>query len=409
MLTKKVMNVVAAAVAFAAVTLVSCNKDLNHSANPAVTAQSSADLKTMMAENGNNPDEASITAMQSSNAINDGMDHFLYTEDNNAGTNGIMMYKINTDGSLDLMGTTASGGVGTGAGLGSQGAVIISADNSWLFAVNAGSNSVSSFKINSDGTLMLAGTAATHGMKPVSVAAKSNMLYVLNTGSDNICGLWIGNDGTLTDIANSMQSLSATAVDAPQIAFSPVGNQVIVTEKATNTISTFKINSDGSANAGIFTPSVGATPFGFAFARDKYMIVSNAAGGAAGQGSATSYTVSNSMLYDVNGAIADYQAAPCWFAVAKYGRFAYTTNTASNSISSYYISDAGALYLAQSTAGTTDAGPVDIVVAPNNYFVYELNGSGKSIGEYHRKFLGGLIIMGNQTGLPASATGLATF
>ena len=49
------------------------------------------------------------------------------------------------------------------------------------------------------------------------------------------------------------------------------------------------------------------------------------------------------------------------------------------------------------------------MVAANNYFVYELNGKGKSIGDYHRTFLGGLELIANEYGTPASATGLATY
>lgn len=410
MLTKKVTNVIAIAATAFAVTLASCNKELNKSANPAVqAAQSDADLKAMMAENGNNPDEASITAHLKNNS-NAEDNHYLYTEDNSAGKNNIMIYKIKSDGSLKLKGTTASGGKGTGAGLGSQGALVLSNDHKWLFAVNAGSNSVSSFKVRDNGNLILAGTAKTDGKTPVSVTTHGNLVYVLNNGSDNIHGLRLGDDGSLTSISGSTASLSGNKVDAPQISFSPNGDWVIVTEKATNIVSTFKVKNDGSVEPGIFTPSVGETPFGFAFSRDRFMIVSNAAGGAIGEGSATSYVVNNSGIPNaVNGAIPNYQSAPCWFVTTKHGRFAYTTNTASNTVSSYYISETGKLYLAQSSAAVTDAGPVDIVVAANNYFVYELNGAGKSIGEYNRINFGGLVLMGTETGLPASATGLATY
>ncbi len=235
------------------------------------------------------------------------------------------------------------------------------------------------------------------------------MLYVLNRGTDNIHGFWIGTNGTLTDIDGSTKSLSGHAVDAPQISFTPYGDWIVVTEKATNIIGTFKINNDGSAAHGIFTPSVGTTPFGFAFSRNKFMVVSNAAGGAAGAGSATSYIVSNGVPQNINGIVPDYQAAPCWFSITKYGRFAYTTNTAANTISSYFVAPWGGLYLIQSTAATTDTQPLDIVIAANNYFVYELNGTGESIGRYHRKFFGGLELMGNEPGIPASATGLATY
>ncbi len=370
----------------------------------------------MMVENGANPDEASVKENSSiassalDSRISESSGHYLYTESNASERNHILIYKIRNNGSLEGAGTTASGGKGTGAGLGSQGALVLDKNHDWLFAVNAGSNSVSSFKVNSDGSLTLTSTENTDGITPVSVTVHGNLLYVLNRGSDNIHGFRIAGNGKLLSIKESTKALSSTAVDAPQISFSPNGDWVIVTEKATNIIGTFKVKSNGSVNDGIFTASVGPTPFGFDFSRGRYMIVSNAAGGAAGAGSATSYSIGNNGVPDdVNGAIANHQAAPCWFAVTKFGRFAYTTNTATNNISSYYVAPWGGLYLVQGEAAKTDNGPLDIVVAANNYFVYELNGKAATIGGYHRKFLGGLEFMGSQTGLPVATTGLATY
>ena len=211
-------------------------------------------------------------------------------------------------------------------------------------------------------------------------------------------------------IVGSSKPLSATSVDAPQILFTPDGDRVIVTEKATNIVGSFKIKNDGSVNSGVFTNSVGQTPFGFEFARDNYMIVSNAVGGAAGAGSATSYTVGNNgVVHDINGARANYASAPCWVAVTEFGRFAYTTNTASNNISSYYVAPFGGLYLVESEAATSDMGPLDIVVAANNYHVYVVNAGSHTITEYHRKLLGGLELIGRESGLPAGTTGLAIY
>ncbi len=397
-------------------TMGACNKNADKSF--AKSDQVGVSTEKMISENGANPDEvavrenvagagAEINSSVSQSRI-DG--HYLYTESNGATANTIMVYRIKGNGSLYYTGSTASGGAGTGMGLGSQGALTLDYKHDWLFAVNAGDNSVSSFKVNDDGSLTLAHTQKSDGTMPVSATIHGNLLYVLNHGSDNISGYWVASDGSMTHINGSSRNLSSTTVDAPQISFSPDGNWIIVTEKATNVIGTYKVNSDGTVNKGIFTTSVGPTPFGFDFARGKFMIVSNAAGGAVGAGSATSYTLGSSGVpYDVNGAIPDYQAAPCWFAVTKYGRFAYTTNTASNNISSYYISEWGALYLAQEEASKTDAGPVDIVIASNNYFVYELNGKAGTIGCYWRKLMGGLQLVGNTSGLALSATGLATF
>ncbi len=390
----------------------SCNKNADKNLSPA--AQPKVLTEQMMSENGTNPDEVAVREEGAGNAeingpVTQGREHYLYTETNAAAGNEIAIYKIKSDGSLMHKGNMASGGNGTGMGLGSQGALTMDKTHNWLFAVNAGSNTVSSFKINFDGSLTLAYTAKSGGKMPNSLTVHGNLLYVLNHGSDNISGYWVGADGSMTHIEGTWP-LSSTGVDAPQISFSPDGSWIIVTEKATNVIGTFYVNSNGSVNNGIFTTSVGPTPFGFDFSRNKYMIVSNAAGGAAGAGSATSYTIGNAGIPDdVNGAVADNQSAPCWFATTTHGRFAYTTNTASNNISSYYIDEKGNLYLAQGVAATSEAGPVDIVVASNNYFVYELNGKAGSIGEYHRALLGGLWPIGNTYGLPASATGLTTF
>ena len=425
-------TIMAIAITFA---VASCNKTqdkmVQQDAHPANVTNN------MIAENGANPDEASITTnmsttearRSSSNSQMSG--HYLYTESNEAGMNNIMVYQIKYNGSLQWSSNTASGGVGTGAPLGSQGALALSNDNMdengniqsssqddamkshnnkrWLFAVNAGSNSVSSFKVNRDGSLTLMSTANSWGKNPNSLSVHGNMLYVLNHGSNNIHGFWVGNDGKLTDIDGSTRPLSTTGVDAPQISFTPDGNFVVVPEKATNIIGTFRIKDNGRAGAGNFNPSVGHTPFGFGFSRD-YMIVSNAEMGASGAGSGTSYIIGgNGKIKDINGARPNYQSAPCWVAIAKYGRFAYMTNTASNNVSSYYVAPWGGLYLVESDAGETGKGPLDIVVAANNYYVYALNSGTHDISGFHRMFFGKLGALSTTKGLPAPATGLATF
>jgi 6-phosphogluconolactonase (cycloisomerase 2 family) len=184
---------------------------------------------------------------------------------------------------------------------------------------------------------------------------------------------------------------------------------VLVTEKATNKIGSFRLNNDGSANPGIFTASTGQTPFGFDFARRGIMVVSNAAGGVPGAGSATAYEIgANGIPNAINGAVANMQGAPCWVATTKFGRFAFITNTASNSVSSYFVQPQGALFLVKAVAATTGLAPADIVVASNNYFVYEINGMSPSIGAYHRTRLGGLEHI-SDINVPQGVAGLVTF
>lgn len=384
---------------------------------PADNTLPSADatsIAAMASENGANPDETAIAAFSAAAgqtstdaAARNPSEHYVYTESNEAGTNRILVYRILPGGSLRFESSVASGGAGTGAALGSQGALALDGEG-WLYAVNAGSGSVSSFRIGSGGRLTLWATVPSGGAGPNSLTVHNHLLYVLNHGSDQIAGFRVSG-GKMKALENATRSLSGTGVDAPQISFTPDGRWLMVTEKATNTLTTFLVTAGGEPGAGIFTPSAAATPFGFAFSRD-FAIVSNAAGGAALAGSATSYRIGpGGMPTAINGSVADGASAPCWFAVTQFGRFAYTTNAGSNTISSYYVAPRGALYLVHSEAAATGVKPLDIVVAANNYFVFELNAASHTIGSYHREALGGLAYIDATGDLPESATGLATF
>jgi len=405
--------------------MAACNKGADN--NAVTPAQQKANVDALISENGTNPDEAGLGSASSATASHGASSqneivtnsisgswygeghHFVYTESNGTGGNQILTYKIGKDGSLQLVNTTASGGTGTGAGLASQGALALSDGHELLFAVNAGSNSVSSFTVSEDGSIWLAHTESSGGKTPVSVSVKGNLLYVLNTGSDSIQGFRVREDGSFWAIEGSKQALSGAGVGGAEISFTPNGDWLLVTEKATNNISAFRVKSDGSVWPDAVTPSTGQTPYGFDFARDRFAIVSDAAGGAAAAGATTSYSVSNHGPKEINGAVSNEQSAPCWVAVTAYGRFAFVTNTASNSISSYYISEKGDLTLVHQSAASTDNTPIDIVVAKNNYNVYELNAKANTIGEYYRIASGGLVNIGSVGGLPTGAAGLVTF
>ena len=353
-----------------------------------------------ISEGGNNPDDSDL--------LNESDSHrpgFIYLQSNDPGKNSVLIYRQNNDGSLTLQATVTTGGSGTGGGLGNQGAITI-ADDRWLFAVNAGSNTVSSLRIAGNGTLVLRDDIETGGERPVSVTAHGDILYVVNAGSDNISGFRVRNNGTLQHIPNSIKPLSSSGSGAAQISFSPNGRFLYVTEKATNMITTFPVNNNGVAGDGSSIQSTGQTPFGYDFARD-YMIVSNAAGGAPGASSVTSYRGTNSgNLSPVNGAVPNNQAAVCWVAAAKHGRFAFVTNTASGNISSYYVGFTGRLYLVNPDI-PAEEGPTEIIVSANNRYVYALNAASNTISMYQRTILGGLTPIGVKSGLPDAATGIA--
>jgi len=358
--------------------------------------------EAMLRENGNNPDENVLNAEGTSLAKG-----HIYIQSNDAAGNAILVYNQQQDGKLAWASTTGSGGNGSGAGLGSQSAVAINADNTLLFAVNAGSNSVSSFKIKKDGSIELISTINSGGKLPVSVAVHKDLVYVVNSMSANISGYTIDADGNFTKIQGSKKALSDITALPAQIAFSPEGNSLLVTEKITNKISSFSLDANGAVAKSAYTNAVGVQPFGFNFSRGRYMIVSNASQGADNASTCTSYQDLYLHVKDVNGAVPNYQSASCWVATTKFGRYAYVTNAKTNNIVSYYVNFFGAIFYIPWSPAPAGSAPTDITVSADNQFVYNINSGDHTISEFQRSLFGTLQPIGTVTSIPMFASGLA--
>jgi 6-phosphogluconolactonase (cycloisomerase 2 family) len=335
----------------------------------------------------------------------------VYTITNSPGGNAVLAYSRAEDGTLSFQGSFATGGLGTGAGLGSQGALVVSANHQWLFAVNAGSNQVSAFAIT-DAGLALMDVEGSGGMMPVSVTSYQDMVYVLNAGgSGNIAGFSLGQNGDLMPIAGSFQPASNGGVGAApglaQISFTPDGGALVVTEKATNLIDTYVV-TDGVASAPVTHPSAGLTPFGFAFNQRGILVVSEAFGGAPGGSALSSYAVDGNDVRLITPSVWTTQTAACWVAIAKNGKYAYTTNAGSASVSSYRIARNGSLKLLNPVAGTTGAGAVDMAFSNNSSFLYALASGGHTISMFALQGDGSLAPLGS-IGVPAGVAGLAAY
>src|SRR5205085_12186317 len=123
---------------------------------------------------------ATLFAAASASATNE-LGHAVYTLTNSAAGNVVLAFSRAEDGTLSPQGTHATGGNGTGSNLGSQGAVVLSDDGHQLYAVNAGSNTISAFRVRNDG-LALEATAPSGGVRPTSIAVHGHALYVRNAG-----------------------------------------------------------------------------------------------------------------------------------------------------------------------------------------------------------------------------------
>jgi 6-phosphogluconolactonase len=399
---KKLITVVTvAALIFAA-----CKKESKINSKEAGIQQTEIVTENMVSENGQNPDEL----LTSTDAERSSGRRHVYIESNDAMQNKIIIYEQQSNGTLKWMGQTNSGGNGAGSGLGSQGALALDKHNGLLFAVNAGSNSVSSFKINHDGTLELRSTESTHGQRPISVTTNGQFVYVVNGMSADIYGYKVGNDGKLNPIDGSHKELSAETADPAQISFTPSGHSLMVTEKGTNKITAFSVKSNGAIGDRVVNPSVGTTPFGFDFARREFMLVTNADGGMANTSTCTAYkNLDNLTIKTTNGAVPNGQTAVCWVAVTENGRFAFTTNTGSNTLTTYFVDNFGRIYFIPWSIEKSGDKPIDVIVSSDNRYVYNINGGSNSLGEYRRGLLGTLQNIGYINNIPDFAAGLASY
>jgi len=330
----------------------------------------------------------------------------VYTMDNAAAGNNVWQFDRMSDGSLVLAGNFSTMGNGTDAKLDSQGALTLSKDGNWLFAVDAGSNQISVFAVNATG-LTLTDNASSQGVTPISVTAWGNWVYVLNNGSvtvpGNIAGFQINATGQLTPIAGSNQPLSGVPNSAPeQIGFNPNGTALVVTEKAANMTDLYAVDSNGVASAPVTMPSVGNGPFGFAYTSTGFLVMSEAA-----SNTMSSFTwTPNGTLRTISGAMPDFQVAPSWVVITADDAWAFTTNAANGTISTYGIANNGILLLTSSITAKISSPALDMALTSGSEFLYTLNGNDITGFQVFPED-GGLWQISNMTGLPPATTGLA--
>jgi 6-phosphogluconolactonase len=339
----------------------------------------------------------------------------VYVLSNQPTGNSVLVFSRDSDGTLTFTGSFASGGKGAGTGadpLASEGALRLSADHRFLFAVNAGSNSISEFAAFGHQVALLQ-TVSSGGTLPVSLTVRDNLLYVVNGGgTPNISGFSIEPWGNrLVPLAGSTQNLPGGASASPaEISFTPDGSVLVVSEKGTNKIDTFTLNHNGAAQPGVSFPSSGIEPFGFAFGRDGIAVVADAGGTGPGTSAVTSYSVDeDGKVSVVTQALSYTQMAACWLVLPWDREFAYAANAGSGTIASFTVSEDGVLQLldpAAASIGSTTT-PTDMAFSENSRFLYVRDGGDGSISGFHLEADGSLTPVTTATGLPSGAAGLA--
>ena len=335
----------------------------------------------------------------------------LYLTSNDSSHNEVWTLARYSDGSLGVPWAFPTGGTGTGASLADQGAVFLDATAKQVFAINAGSSSVSMFSIHSDGSLVLVGSAvASGGIAPISVSEHGGYVYVLNSGdgshAPNISGFSAGANGLLSnEITLPLSTASSVGAGAAQISFTPDGNHLVVTEKGTGMIDTFEVSVAGAATGPQVQSSAGgaaSTPYGFGFSGNGTLLVSEAAGAV------SSYRISSiGALTSATTSLSTHQAAPCWIAAGS--TWGWAINAGSDSITGYNVATDGTMTLTASSgiAATTANKPLDAALSSDGKYLYVLDSIDRSISTFDVEADGSLVRRPDFLGLPQFAEGLA--
>lgn len=335
-------------------------------------------------------------------------------------SNAVAAFDRAPDGTLTAAGTFSTGGAGNPVAqpgdpatdpLASQGALILSDDKQFLFAVNAGSNEISVLSIGKD-ALTLVDKVSSGGVRPISLTVHENLLYVLNEGgTPNITGFTVSDTGELTPLPGSTRPLTAgSAADPAEVSFNPDGRLLVVTEKAANLVDVYVVGSDGVAGPPIPNPSNGLTPFGFAFDQRNNLIVSEAVGGAPNASAVSSYIAAlNGTLDVVSASVPDMQTAACWIVITNSGRYVYTTNTGSGVASSYTLDANGTLTLLNSVAANLGATsfPIDMALNNSSRYLYVHAAGLQTVEAFSVAPDGSLTSIDSAGGLPLGAQGIA--
>jgi len=329
----------------------------------------------------------------------------VYIMTNAADENQVIVFDRDRTGRLTMAGAASTHGTGSGGDLdplASQNSLVLTQNNRWLLAVNAGSREISVFRVGRKG-LELADKVDSGGELPVSLAVQDNLVYVLNAGgSPNIAGFFLNHRGRLVPRADAVRPLALGGYS--QVGFDPRGDHLVVTDRADNEILVFPLDRRGlPSSTPIVSASAGIAPFGFIFDERGDLLVAEA-----GSGAVSSYRIrQDGSLNVLDRSVSNGQSATCWIAGNADGDV-FTANTGSQTISAYTLMNGhGHLTLQEATAGLGNR-PIDMGISINGRFLYALDPAEQTVDMFEIEPDGRLSDLGAvSAGISIFAQGLA--
>jgi len=320
-------------------------------------------------------------------SCHDGFAGPVFVQTDNPAGNQVVAYDRNGNGTLSYERTYATGGKGgVLAGsvvdhLASQGSLTFDPAHGVLYAVNAGSNTVSVFAVDGD-DLVLEQVVGSDGTFPVSVAVHGDLVYVLNAEDGGSIQGYVAAFGHLSAVGAWHRGLGLDPTATPQftttpgqVLFSPDGTQLLVTTKAnTNAVDVFGVGPFGHLSAvPVVNLEAGAVPFALAFDAHHHVLVTEA-----GPDTVASFSLAPDGILTPVATQPTGQAATCW--IARAWDTVYASNAGSASLSAVHSNGAGQLTLLGTT--TTDPGTVDAAVSGDGAFLYVQTGATGTVDEF---------------------------
>jgi Lactonase, 7-bladed beta-propeller len=311
----------------------------------------------------------------------------VFVQTDNTAGNTIVAYTRTGDGGLQQVGTYPTGGNGgvlTGSvvdHLSSEGSLTYDRRAGLLYAVNAGSNTITVFRVCGD-RLIRSQVISSGGQFPVSIAAHGNQVFVLNAwGGASVSG-FLQFGGYLIAVPSWTRDLglgtnpSTLFTGTPgEIGFTPDGSQLVVTTKnAANTVDVFRDGPFGPSAEPTVTSLPGTIPFGFTF--DQYGHLTLVETGA---GAVATFAIASDGTLSQLGSAATGQVATCWITAAPQSTL-YASNAGSGTESTLSTEPDGAVTLQDTTP--TDAGTVDAAASSDGQYLYVQAGGPGNVDAY---------------------------
>jgi len=293
----------------------------------------------------------------------------VYTQTNSA-ANALVVLQLDADWNLNYLWSIPTGGAGADMGLGNQGA--LASSGNWLFAVNAGSNSISTFWLDPEGVLPPRAVSWVNsgGSKPRSLTVWGNWLFVLN--EDSVVGFQIWANGTLTMVPNSWQACASDG--NVQVQFSNWGRYLVVAQRGTTQkgLMVFPVDQWGVVKPGKWFASGNEhVPFGFDIdAWDRVFLAET------GSNSLSSWQLRADGTLQYIARNNTLQLGTCWATLTPNGMFAYTANAGTDTVSGFAIDKWAGLWRVdadgKTAAQATGTHTTDLDVSADGQFLYAL-------------------------------------